>query len=301
VTPPSKEGAPNANGLINPGLPLLAYRGNQGKANYHALTATLRIDTRRVRGQVAYTWSHSIDLQSDPLAGAFFSFNFFNAQRTGDRVLGSFRRQFDSQGDRASSDYDQRHNLVFYGVAQLPSPPSGARVWRTLDNWQVGWMGAIRSGFPYTVFANPGDYLQYGVEYLYNNPADLDARPAGRGGPAPGGRMLLNESSFTTPAVGAVGNSGRNGFRGPGVVSLDVSLARSFAARRWERVRLTVRGDAYNLLNHANLNNPLAATLGVSGFGIGYYGRQEKNSGFPLSVPFNESARTVQVLLRLQF
>jgi hypothetical protein len=294
------DAAANLLGLINSGLPLLAYRANQGKASYHALSATLRLDTRRVRGQVAYTWSHSIDLESDPLAGGFFSFNLFNAQRASDKSVASFTRQFDSQGDRASSDFDQRHNLVFYGVAAIPAVTGRAE--RVLRDWQVAWMGAIRSGFPYTVFGDPAQYIQYGIEVLYNNPADqVQSGAPSRSGVPPGGKQLLSESEFVTPPAGQVGDSGRNRFRGPGLMSLDLSLARTFHVPRWERGQITVRADAYNVLNHANLNNPPITTLHEPGFGVGFYGRQETNSGFPLLVPFNEAARIVQVMFRVSF
>jgi hypothetical protein len=63
---------------------------------------------------------------------------------------------------------------------------------------------------------------------------------------------------------------------------------------------LITRADFYNVLNHANLNNP-SSFLGSPDFGIAQFGRQEINNGFPLLVPLNESARQVQILLRLEF
>lgn len=287
--------------LINSSLPLVSYRANQGTSSYHALTATLRFLTRRVRGQVAYTWSHSIDLQSEPLAGEFLDFNFFNAQGAAQTQVATFTRQFDPQSDRGNSDFDQRHNLVLYAIADLPPAFGATRFSGIFRDWQAAATGAIRSGFPYTVYARP-DYYRDGVETLYNNRPDLESPDASRiYMAAPGGRRLLDTSAFGPPPSGAIGSLGRNSFAGPGVVSLDASISRTFKFRRSESPRLTLRCDAYNLFNHVNLNNPVSTTIGSSQFGYAPYGREEINAGFPLLTPFRESARTLQLMLRLQF
>ena len=67
-----------------------------------------------------------------------------------------------------------------------------------------------------------------------------------------------------------------------------------------EGTRLTVRADAFNILNHANLNNP-DNLLGDPTFGVATYGRQGTPSGFPAVTPVNETARQIQLLLRVEF
>jgi len=67
-----------------------------------------------------------------------------------------------------------------------------------------------------------------------------------------------------------------------------------------EGTTLTFRADAFNVLNHANLNNP-DNLIGDSTFGLETYGRQGSPSGFPAVSPVNETARQIQVMLRLQF
>ena len=171
-----------------------------------------------------------------------------------------------------------------------------------LRGWTFAQVAAFRSGLPYTVLAPTSVPAQGGV--LLNNRADL-ASPSAGGGNASlaveGGQRLLNPMDFAEPRAGAVGNTGRNAFRGPGFYSLDVSLSRTFAASRLgEAGRITIRADAFNFLNHANLNSP-DSTLGSPGFGTGLYGRQGRESGFPALVPFHETARQIQLLLRLDF
>ena len=71
--------------------------------------------------KVAYTWSHAIDNQSEPLAGEFFDLSFTRAAG-GISGLGraAFSRQFDSRGDRGNSDFDQTHNLTFTAIWEIP-------------------------------------------------------------------------------------------------------------------------------------------------------------------------------------
>jgi len=107
--------------------------------------------------------------------------------------------------------------------------------------------------------------------------------------------------AFAQAPASRQGNSGRNAFSGPGLYNVDISLSRSFPLR-WlgESGRLTFRADAFNVLNHSNLNNP-EPQLGQNDFGVAQYGRQGRQSGFPAVSPLNETARQVQLILRLEF
>jgi hypothetical protein len=118
----------------------------------------------------------------------------------------------------------------------------------------------------------------------------------------PGGKQLLNPADFLPPATGTIGNTGRNAFRGPGLFNIDLSLSREFPiSKLGESGRLTVRADLFNVLNHANLNNPCANYNCGSNFGDALYGRTETNNGFPLLLPLTETARQIQVLVRVSF
>jgi hypothetical protein len=108
----------NLFGRIDPNLPPISYRANQGFSNYDAMTALLRFNAVHLQGQVAYTWSHSIDNQSDPLAG---DYNLeFTSVSAGGSFYGraAFVTQFNSGADRGNSDFDQRQSLVFFLTPQ---------------------------------------------------------------------------------------------------------------------------------------------------------------------------------------
>jgi hypothetical protein len=57
---------------------------------------------------------------------------------------------------------------------------------------------------------------------------------------------------FSLPACGAIGNAGRNSFRGPHMFMADATVAKDF--RITERMRAQFRTDIYNLFNHPVLD-----------------------------------------------
>jgi len=290
----------------NPALPEIAYRANQGFSDYNALTAVARYRASRGMVQASYTWSHTIDNQSEPLLGDFFNLDFASIQgASGSTGRAAFTEQFNPQVDRGNSDFDQRHNLVLFSYWNLPVPFAGSKFAALFRDWTVAEMAAFRSGFPYTVFgtstvvAGEGQLLNNRANIINPNQAVL-ANPV----PAPGGMLLLNAAAFSEAGPSVLGNSGRNAFIGPGFYSVDVSLARSFGLR-WlgEAGRLTVRADAYNFLNHANLGNPNSDFTNPPSpsFGVATFGRQGTQSGFPAESPLNETARQIQLSVRVRF
>lgn len=292
----------NLLGALNSAFGYIDYRSNQGQSDYAALTATLRFRKSRLEGQVSYTLSHSIDNQSEPLAGTFFDFDQFgNASKPAYTFRSSFTQQFNSGADRGNSDFDQRQNLVFFATYELPGMRLQNRLNALIRNWTVATLGAIRSGLPFTVYAL-SNYSVYPPQIFFNQRADL-IQPANAyaSTPAAGGKLLLNPKAFASPGPNTIGSSGRNAFTGPGLVNVDLSVARAFRLPHTpESSRLTVRADFYNVLNHANLNSP-DSLLGARSFGLAQYGRMEVNTGFPLLAPLDETARQVQLLLRFQF
>jgi hypothetical protein len=169
-----------------------------------------------------------------------------------------------------------------------------------LRDWKISQMAAFRSGFPFTVYAPSTEPVSGGT--IFNTRADLTGEsPIGVRTPVPGGFQILDPSQFTAPAPGQLGSTGRNAFTGPGFFNVDVSLSRSFPVRALgESGRLTLRADAFNVLNHANLGQPDSQITSPT-FGDAFYGRTGQASGFPSLVPFQETARQIQLLFRLEF
>ena len=286
-------------GRYNPLLPDILWRSSQGSSHYQALAAVVRYRSSHGSLQASYTWSHSIDNQSDPLLGDFFDLSFVNiAAADQGRARAAFTSQFDSSADRASSDFDQRHNLVFYSWWAIPAASGPRWLSAASRNWRLAEMAAFRSGFPYTVRSGAtGALLNQRADIV--SPAIIAAPAAA---PAAAGSVaLLNPAAFSPPLEGRVGNSGRNAFAGPGLWNIDLSVSRTLTLPALgESRRLVLRADFYNALNHANLNNPVAR-IGSPEFGQASWGRTDYNNGFPALVPLNETPRQIQIMLKLQF
>jgi hypothetical protein len=94
---------------------------------------------------------------------------------------------------------------------------------------------------------------------------------AASGNPA----ALLNQFTY--------GTFGRNSLRGPGAFNTNLSLSKVFRLR--ERLDVELRGDAFNLFNHAEFSNP-DTNIGDPNFG------QVSNTADP---------RIIQLALHLKF
>ena len=296
---PPEETCPSDNrlGRFNPGLGDIVHRANSGSSSYAALGALIRYRTKRSLLQVAYTWSHSIDNQSDPLLGDFFDLSFAD---TADEA--TFTEQFDSRVDRGNSDFDQRHNLLFHSIWELPGMVREGWLRHLLAGWQVSQLAGFRSGFPYTVFS--------GLEsssLLRNRPNLVAGQTPERSAPIPlplparGGLTILNPEAFEKPADGTVGNVGRNSLIGPGFWGVDFSVSKYFPFP-WlgEAGRIAFRADFFNVFNHSNLGNP-DGRFDRSTFGEALFGRTGRASSFPTLLPLDETPRQIQLQLKLYF
>jgi hypothetical protein len=275
---------------------LVTYRGSQGLSDYYALTVKARY--RRGRGllQAAYTWSHSIDNQSDPLGLDLTNFGYTSGNllpAVPAQLVAGFATPMDSRGDRGNSDFDERHNMVVQASFDLPASHLGRFLNVLSRDWTIAGVGAIRSGFPYTVWALGG--MKGFIRANIINPSLTREN----GLPVPGGETLLNPAAFSGPG-GPGEPSGRNAFTGPGLYNFDLGVSRAFVIRKLpESSRLILRADFFNVLNHANLNSPypvFGGPLGVASFGL-----NARPATFPTPLPLAETPRQILLSVRLRF
>ena len=282
-------------GPLNPLILDDTFLTNAGNSNYLALqSAVRRRFSRGLQFQASYTYSHAIDNQSDIFEGIRVGPN------SGQVVLPRFSRQFDARVDRGNANFDQRHNLIFNAIWDLPQHPSGRQFTQWLLNgWTTSVIGAYRSGFPVTVLGGiaPG---------LRNNRADfIGAEPVISRRAVDGGVQWLDPSEFRN-AVNHVGTLGRGGLPGPGFWNYDFALLKNVKALDG-RVRFQFRTEFYNAFNHANLSVPVTllftsvtSTIRNPNFGQAYFGRSPTFSRFG-ELPLANPARRIQLGLRIQF
>jgi hypothetical protein len=274
-------------GVLNPGILTDTFLTNAGDSNYLALQSAIRRRfDRGLQFQVSYTYSHAIDNQSD----------IFEGLRVGPNprqfVLARFTRQFDARVDRGNANFDQRHNLIFNAIWELPQRPfaRGFAQW-LLNGWATSIIGGYRSGFPVTVLGGTAPGLR-------NNRADfVGAEPVISRRAVNEGVQWLERSDFRN-AVDHVGTLGRGALPGPGSWNYDFAVLKNGKAMEG-RIGFQFRAEFYNALNHANLSVPVTQ-LSLPAFGQAYFGRSRTFSRFG-GLPLDDPARRIQLGLRIQF
>ena len=125
-----------------------------------------------------------------------------------------------------------------------------------LGGWLVSGILSARTGRPFTV-TQSNNNVGAGATGLPN----LTGDPNG----AQTVEQWFNPAAYTRVTSGTFGNAGRNTLRGPGWLSVDMSLQRRIDLNN--RLNATLRWDAFNLFNRANLGLPdsniVNATAGV--------------------------------------
>jgi Carboxypeptidase regulatory-like domain/TonB-dependent Receptor Plug Domain/TonB dependent receptor len=145
--------------------------------------------------------------------------------------------------------------------------------------WKLGVLETAESGPVFTVItaANTTNAFPAGSlrpNLLRDAPLSADQRTVA---------AWFDTTAFVNPAPLTFGNSPRSGLRAAPVVRTDATLERSF--RLGDRARFDLRGEFYNLLNHAIFNVP-GFTLGTADFGV---------------VSSARAPRTAQLAARLSF
>jgi len=179
--------------------------------------------------RLAYTLSRSIDQASEPLASGGGA---SQDPRNADSLTGY-------------SDFDTRHRLVGTGVWEVPGVGTG--VWHALtEGWLLSGIYTTRSGRPFTVTQGSNN-LGTGRTGLPDMIGDPNTGPKTVA-------QWFNIAAFQKVTPGTYGNEKRNEVRGPGWITLDMSLHRRFSLPN--RMAATLRWDVFNLTNHNNFGLP---------------------------------------------
>ncbi len=167
---------------------------------------------------------------------------------------------FNYRGSRGPSDFDTPQRLVLSGVWELPSFKNANPVLRAVaGGWQNNFIFTDESGTPITIVTGVDNLLEGTNLTNYPNLTGVNWQlPSGR---AKGAKIAqwFNTAAFARNPIGVQGTGGRNQLRGPAFWNADYSLFKSFSLR--ERLKLQVRGEFFNVFNHANLGNPQATLV----------------------------------------
>ena len=251
-----------------PGIQKIFSLENVADSNYHALQATLRRTRGPLTLDISYSYSHSIDDSSD---------------RNDTTIVNPLV----VSGNKASSNFDQRHLLNISYVWTLPhfkfdsrrihdwaneQPPSDEpsspgrfdhMMSAVLGGWQISGVTTMQSGIPFTVINagygalgisvpdNAG--VASGISSVASFPdivGDIHAAaPPGADNPRSFGPVLGNAAAFAAPRGLTFGNAGRNVLNNPGRWNFDMTLFRDMKLH--ESTSLEFRAEVYNIFNHS--------------------------------------------------
>jgi len=273
-------------------------------SSYNALQTSLTLrDRRGFTALVNYTWSHSIDNASD---GQDYVANATQPENSHRPDL-----------ERANSNFDVRQRFVAAFTYDVPN--LSRRFPRLGGGWQFNGIVTLRTGSPFHV--NLFDD--------YNGTGEFFPRPDLVGDPfagTSGHERFLNLSAFRVPCTldpagdGSAasclpgtqhfGSLGRNSLRGPGYKNFDFSVFKTTPIT--EHVRLQLRAEIFNVLNHPNFASPLLPGFAADASFNGIDAATGRGVGFlPLTVtpdvgignPFlgGGGPRNIQFAARLVF
>ena len=222
-------------GPLGPNFGSNSYTSNFANSNYNAFEVTVERKAADFTFLAAYTYSKAIDNSS----AYGQSVNFMNYRTS-----------------RALSSYDLTHNFVVSYNYEIPfARMLGAAPKRLTEGWSVNGITRFASGFPITI-SQSGDRSLTGASGVdepdvIGKVVTQDPRNAGPDGTP---NQYFNRDAFRSAALGAVGNSNRRFFHGPGFNNFDFGLHKSTKIN--ERMSLMFRAEFFNVFNHAQFNNP---------------------------------------------
>lgn len=278
----------------------------RGASTYHSMQASL---THRFSDglyfQGSYTFSKSIDNGS----GSTFQDELNGLLDYGD--------QFNSRDNRGLSDFDRKHRLVLSYNWELPVQRwfgiQDKGIGRILSGWAVNGIYTAQSGTPFNIFDSGAATLQ---DMEFNNGV---YKATYNGGPilttgnvhqrldgfvdftgfVAGGRCVNSQNVIVPCSDGdaqaaAIGNLGRNIFRGPFQTNWDTSFVK--ITRITEGTNIEFRAEFFNILNHPAFQSPQAA-----GGALGNFGLVDVSAGDSSILATANRPRTVQFALKLNF
>ncbi|MDX6383100.1 MAG: hypothetical protein QOK48_673 [Blastocatellia bacterium] len=226
----------------------------QFNSNYNSLQISAQ---RRFTGAsqigLAYTWSKNLtDNQTDRSTAPQNSYN--------------------NKADYGRATLDRRHVLTISYIYELPFYRGQHDfAGKLLGGWQVSGLALYRSGVPFTPATSSFDAAGLGLV-----PALVaGARPNALCDPNSNAPRTLqqyfntacfqaNPTVTTTGVANVIGNASRGAIDGPTTTRFDLTLAKNI--RLGETMRVQLRAEAFNVLNHTNFQtiivNVTSATYG---------------------------------------
>lgn len=251
---------------LNPSFGGIDYGQSNFTSAYNGGTISVR--QRAIHGllyNVAYTFGRAIDY-ADGFGGGL-----------------QIQDPWNLKLDRAAAGYNVPQKLAFSAVWQIPSATRTALLKNLTEGWQLSGITILQAGMPFSVncskpFAavrnssgiitgNSGcDFNADGSNFdrpntpSFGNVINMDRQTLLTG--------VFKVADFPLPALGQVGNLGRNMFTNAGMANTDLSMMRIFKLPWFgpEKADLQFRAEAFNAFNRVCLGG-ISSDLNSSTFG----------------------------------
>ena len=242
---PANNGVPSQQLRPYIGYTDIVYSEYAGTSSYNAMQVMLsRRFAQRLQFGVAYTLSRALDYVDSE-----------NSQVINGDIFGVSPQTF----NYGVAGYDHTHILKGSWTWELPQID---RVWsntvarRVLDNWAWSGIATIQSGAPQTYTLDNVTVIDATGSHSFSaaswsgsswiTATDASARV----------QVIKNTGDMQTmvigpPPQGALGNAGRNLFRGPWLNNFDMALFKRVPLPT-DRLNLEFRAEAYNVFNRTN-------------------------------------------------
>jgi len=234
-------GSLNANLYRNyPGFSAINQEENETNFNYNSLQAGLRIENRHgLTTQLAYTWSHLIDIGQNDLAGLSDPYN----------------PRYD-RGSDTGFDHRQDFNASYVYALPFFAHTGDVAERKILGGWSISGITVAESGVPVSITYNGSDVV--GLGCCFTNRPNLSGKVSYPKTQA----AWFTKGAFTDPlapwnggTTQGFGTAGKDSVVGPGLFNWNLSLMKEIPFTDHEGPRLELRFESFNTFNHTDFQN----------------------------------------------
>jgi hypothetical protein len=162
---------------------------------------------------------------------------------------------------KGPAGFDVPHLFVVSAVWTIPGRSGNALADAVISGWTVSGVSNYHSGLPFMTFLttdneNIGTVSGRSTEFpnLVGDPHAIQHTV----------QKWFNTAAFAVPAPYTVGNAGRNILRTDTLISTDLAISKQW--RFLESRSIELRGEFFNIFNHANFGYP-GTQIGTAQFG----------------------------------
>jgi outer membrane receptor protein involved in Fe transport len=298
-------GDADPNNPVNAQYGNINFRDSVGDSYYNAVNARLQSTNFAKQGLTMtanYTWSHALDDLSSTFSQSNSNFNL------------GFTNPLDPGQDRGNSDYDIPNRFVFSGIWDPPFlafKNSSKLVQTVFGGFEFAPIFTVQSGSPFNIYdctngsqACPNIIPAPGLTYSGTPQAIPGAVnsfsyipiPAASANPYVNPATQLSDIPTCNASGQCLIGHGveKDQFRAPRDRFLDLGVYKNFSIS--ERVKLQLRGEFYNILNHHN------QYVVVGTADIAQESLVTTVKGSPGGIPgSNDERRNVQLGLKIAF